>query len=440
MERHRVSLAMGRIMGVTTAIVALIVHNALQDPGLVPGGLAHGRLGQQARSSYEVMSLLVPAVVGALARLQRQRMEPRAGGRAADFSDKKGVGDFSDGSFKQFFRFRPTQFYEFMFHLGLAYAGPGNGVVFTEVEFGERWARGRPNADGEVHYRRIERASSDWVMMVLLYRLSTHSRQVDVQMICGGRSQPSISRAERWALDFLYERYGGRISDLGHFRDQFGKFADYFKTTNSPIQGLMATTDGHFQEVCRPGGLGNVFGNLLDQRELYNGHYKAHGLKWCCLLLPNGMTCVAGPYPGRETDITCLRKSGFLEVLREYRDSTGIHLCIFGDAAYGCGNPFIMATIKNPRGGVMSADERSYNAFTSRLRIPIEQVFGNSDQKFGFISNRKNLKVNLQSVGKYFKMAMFVFNCLSLSQGNQAMTQSGFNKTLRLSVREYMKI
>ena len=83
----------------------------------------------------------------------------------------------------------------------------------------------------------------------------------------------------------------------------------------------------------------------------------------------------------------------------------------------------------------MGIDERSFNAYMSRIRIPIEQVFGNSDQKFGFISNRQNLKVNLQSVGKNFKMAMFIFNCLSLSQGNQSMTQSGFNRTLRLSVR-----
>ena len=281
-----------------------------------------------------MLALLVPTVFGVLARLQRQRVQGRPAGRARDFTDKKCIGDFSEGSFKQFFRFRPRQFCEFMFHLGLAYAGPNNEVHFTEVEFGERWARGR---GGNV-YRRIEHASSDWVMMVLLYRLSTHSRQVEVQIVCGGRSQPLVSRAEQWALDFLYERYGKRVSDLGYFRDQFSTFVEYYETTECPLRGLMALVDGHFQEVCRPGGLGNVFGNMLDQVELYNGHYPAHGLKWCVLLLPNGMSVVAGPYPGRETDITCLRKSRFLDVLREYRASTGLHICMFGDAAYGCGN------------------------------------------------------------------------------------------------------
>jgi len=122
-----------------------------------------------------------------------------------------------------------------------------------------------------------------------------------------------VSRAEQRALDFLNERYGKRVSDLAHFRDQFSTFVEYYNTTGCPLRGLMALVDGHFQEVCRPGGLGNVFGHMLDQRELYNGHYSAHGLKWCVLLLPNGMSVVAGPYPGRETDITCLRKSGFLD-------------------------------------------------------------------------------------------------------------------------------
>ena len=164
------------------------------------------------------------------------------------------MGDFSDGSFKQFFRFRPQQFCEFMFHLELAYAGPGNSVVFSEVEFGDRRAVGY----GGRQVRRIERASADWVMMVFLNRLSAHSRHVDVQMVCGGRHQASISKAEDWALDFLYERYGKRVSSLGHFRDQFPKFAAYMQTTGCPVRGLMGVTDGHFQEVCRPGGLGRI--------------------------------------------------------------------------------------------------------------------------------------------------------------------------------------
>jgi hypothetical protein len=431
MERHKVAVLMSRIMGVTTALVLLLVNNALQDPAL-----AHGRFGQQARTSHEVMALLVPNVLGILARLKRRRVESRPASRARDFSAKKGIGDFSEGLFQHFFRFRPHQFCEFMFFLGLAHVGPRGGIVFTEVEFGERWAQG---ANG-VHYRRIEHARADWVMMVLLYRISTHTRQVEVQIVCGGKSQPVVSRAEQWALDFLFDRYGRRVSELAFFRDQFSAFADYYQTTDCPLRGLMALVDGHFQEVCRPGGLGNVFGNMLDQVELYNGHYAAHGLKWCVLLLPNGMSVVAGPYPGRESDIGCLKESGFLEVLRAYRDGGGESLCIFGDAAYVCPNPFIVAAIKKPANGVMNIDSRSFNAFMSRLKIPIEQVFGNFDQKFGFISYRKNLKVNLQSVGKYFKVAMFVFNCLSLTQGNQSMTQSGFNQTLRLSVRDYMKV
>jgi len=44
MELHRVTVSMSQIMGVTTAIIALIVGNALQDPDLTQG------LGPQAGS------------------------------------------------------------------------------------------------------------------------------------------------------------------------------------------------------------------------------------------------------------------------------------------------------------------------------------------------------------------------------------------------------
>ena len=45
MERHRVAVLMSRVMGVTTVLVHLLLHIALQDP----------RLGQQARTSHEMI-------------------------------------------------------------------------------------------------------------------------------------------------------------------------------------------------------------------------------------------------------------------------------------------------------------------------------------------------------------------------------------------------
>ena len=44
MERHRIAVSMSQIMGVTTAIIALILSNALQDPAFARG------LGPRARS------------------------------------------------------------------------------------------------------------------------------------------------------------------------------------------------------------------------------------------------------------------------------------------------------------------------------------------------------------------------------------------------------
>eukprot|EP00961_Rhodomonas_salina_P183712 2479782-Rhodomonas_salina.1 len=58
-------------------------------------------------------------------------------------------------------------------------------------------------------------------------------------------------------------------------------------------------------EVCRPGGdKRNVYVHL-DQEQVYSGYYKAHGLKYISLVLPNGIHVVYPvPFYGKEADPT----------------------------------------------------------------------------------------------------------------------------------------
>src|SRR5690348_2464848 len=70
-----------------------------------------------------------------------------------------------------------------------------------------------------------------------------------------------------------------------------------------------------------------------NQRELYNGHKRAHGLKFQTVMCPDGIIAsVYGPTEGRRHDITLYRLSGVETILQNIFALTGG--ITFGDLAY----------------------------------------------------------------------------------------------------------
>lgn len=59
------------------------------------------------------------------------------------------------------------------------------------------------------------------------------------------------------------------------------RFAEVVHRKGSPLDNCFGFVDGTVRPVCRPG--------TLNQRLLYNGHKRVHGIKFQSVVTPNGM-------------------------------------------------------------------------------------------------------------------------------------------------------
>ena len=96
-----------------------------------------------------------------------------------------------------------------------------------------------------------------------------------------------------------------------------------------------------------------------------------------------------------------LGMSDLLGKLQKFKLPNGEPYVIYGDPAYG-----LSRNILSPfRGAHITATEQEFNKSMSRVRISVEWGFGKILQYFSFLDFRKNQKVILQPIGKYFLVA-----------------------------------
>lgn len=113
-----------------------------------------------------------------------------------------------------------------------------------------------------------------------------------------------------------------------------------------------------------------------------------------------------GPQPGRRHDSHLLRKSQLntrLEVVQEGNDFQGV---VYGDAAYAV----LSHVDRGFRGANLSQAQKAYNTALSGVRVCVEWQFGVIAERFPFLDFRKNLKLLLSPIGKYYTVAALLVN------------------------------
>lgn len=98
-------------------------------------------------------------------------------------------------------------------------------------------------------------------------------------------------------------------------------------------------------------------------------------------------------------------------------DEHGRPLCIFGDPAYPL-KRHLLTPYKRIGFGLTST-QKKFNYGMSRTREAVEWGFSKVLQFFAFVDFKKNLKIGLQQVGNYYKVAVLFSNCHSCLYGNQ---------------------
>ena len=110
-----------------------------------------------------------------------------------------------------------------------------------------------------------------------------------------------------------------------------------------------------------------------------------------------------------------LADSGLLDDLQRYAFSrTGKPMCLYGDPAYP-----LRVHLQTPfRNAVLAPPMQDFNTSMSVVRASVEWLFGEIINYFKFMDFKKNLKINLSSVGKMYIVSAILRNALTCLYGN----------------------
>ena len=134
------------------------------------------------------------------------------------------------------------------------------------------------------------------------------------------------------------------------------------------------------------------------------------------VVTPNGLIAhMFGPIEGRRHDAFMLSESGLQSKLQNFNQPNGQPYVLYGDPAYR-----LSRNILSPfRGTHISSQQQEFNRKMSAVRICVEWEFGKIACYFAFLDFKKNHKVLLQPVGKYYLIGTILTNCHTCLYGSQ---------------------
>jgi hypothetical protein len=132
-----------------------------------------------------------------------------------------------------------------------------------------------------------------------------------------------------------------------------------------------------------------------------------------------------GPLEGRRHDCALLRESGVCEQFERHQwmDRNGLPFAVYGDPAYPVKN-YLIAPF---RGARLNEEQQLFNQQMSSVRESVEWQFMKILQNFAFLDFKKNLKLFLQPVAKYYIVAALLTNCHTCLYGSVTGQYFGMN-------------
>ena len=259
---------------------------------------------------------------------------------------------------------------------------------------------------------------------ILLKRLAYPCRYSDM-VARFGRPVPTLSIIFNHMINLIYERFHHLLFSLEQpwlSRESLAKFADCIFKKSGALNNCWGFIDGTVRECCRPGE---------SQRILYNGHHRAHGLKFQSVSCPNGLIAnFYGPVEGRRHDSSLLAESKLLQKLNVHSfASDETPLCLYGDPAY----PLRIHLMTGFKGAV--TPQHAFNEKMNSVRVTVEWIFGDIVRFFAFMDFKKDLKVNLSPIGKMYMVSALLQNAHTCLYGN---TTSCFFSMKPPELEEYL--
>lgn len=271
---------------------------------------------------------------------------------------------------------------------------------------------------------------ADLCLLVVLRRLAYPIRFYDMVTDFGIPSN-RLCEIFHFTLDILFEKFHA-IVEFSTWLPYFRTFAEIMVSYGCPYDDLVALTDGNFLPTCRPGGLGNKR-SRIDQSQFYTGEKARHGIKHLGSFFPNGMMALCGPFLGSVHDGRMIKESGWTDLLQLISRHDGRRYKVFGDSAFGSSS-YVQSMIR----GELSPAARAFNALMSRIRINIENAFGEQSNIFTFLAFHRGVKVGGRNTLKIYKVAAILMNMRCTFYGNQFTDQLGH--PTNMSIEELIEL
>ena len=225
-----------------------------------------------------------------------------------------------------------------------------------------------------------------------------------------GRNPTELCLIFNQVLDHVYDTHQHRMQSWNQFflqPNMLREYADAIERKGAPLTNCFGFVDGTVLRICRP---------TANQRVVYNGHKRVHGIKFQSVALPNGLIGnFDGPYEGRRHDSTILQESGLLIDLQRVAWFNQQPLCIYGDPAYP-----LQVHLQAPfRTGNLAPNQESFNKAMSEVRVAVEWLFGEIKTFFKFVDFKSQQKIGLSAVGKVYVVCALLQNARACMYGNK---------------------
>ncbi|XP_067129952.1 uncharacterized protein [Centruroides vittatus] len=253
-------------------------------------------------------------------------------------------------------------------------------------------------------------------LCIFLRRLVYPNRLDDISVLFG-RTKSELSRFVHEILNTIYSSHSKLLSNIDEIkltREKLKLFSQVITAKGAPLKNCWGFIHGTARPICLP---------KKHPRVVFSGRKRTHCLKFQSVVTPDGMIAnLFGPLEGRRHDSGMLRKSNLLEHLAAIPCSeNGTQFVLYGDSGY----PLRQHLITPFGGGSLTPEQQLFNSKMSSVTECVEWVFGKIVQIFAFLDLKKNFKLFLQPVGKFYIVGALLANCHTCLYGSE--TSDYFN-------------
>lgn len=243
-------------------------------------------------------------------------------------------------------------------------------------------------------------------LCIVLRRFSYPNRLGDLSTFFK-RSKAELSFICKATVNFICERHGYLLQNLNRqwlLKHDLERYSETISAKGSPHKNCWAFIEGSVRPICRP----------TRNHKLYSDYNKVHSLKYQSVISPDGLIVnLYGPVEGQKHDSHILHESNILEELENVCQG---EYCVYGDPGYPVRSslivPFYEANI--------CLEEQEFFMKISPIRESPDWGFRKILQNFAFLDCKKNLKIFLQPIGKFYVVGALVINLHTCLYGSAA--------------------